>query len=693
MKKERITVISKTRINRYIAVFTVVILLLAGWLSVPIMQSQTADSSSGKAAGGSVVYAATKKGIIKDGPLNVRSGAGTKYRVLGTIAKKTVVTVICSVKDSHGGKWYKIKFRRKSGYVSAQYVILSSVNGTEYATAVNGYVKSSTYIRARAGISAKKYGKYYAGNIIKLRGVRKGSDGRLWYRVLYKSKRGYALAGKIMKIGYVKYSPVKKGKTKADLLRVRQGPAVSFKKLGTLPNGKQIALIGRVKYRGQYWYKIKFNSRAAYVSKAYVKLMSAEGTHSKVLNFESYMTKQGFPQSYKPYLRKLHKAHPKWVFKAQKTGLRWNTVVNAEGKLGNNLVEPTAPDSWKTLRQGAYNFVKNAYVSFDGRWKQASSGIIKYYLDPRNGLNESGIYEFLTHKYDARTQNLDTVKNITSSVSGCFMNTLSYRKAINNAGIRSGVSPNVITAMVIMEQGWQGSSLVSGKVSKYRGIYNHFNIGAYTTPKMTAVQHGLWWAKGAGKKMSHKKSEYYRPWDTITNSLSGGALYYAERYVALNQYTYYTKKFNVMNGSSNLPKHEYSTAVFAAMSEGAILKKAYRTNDEFALTFHIPVYKDMPATACKKPGTKGNNDYYLKSLKISGYSLLPSFDRYTSSYKMTVAKNVSSIKVTAAAHDRGATVMGTGNISLQTGANTVRIKVRATSGAAKTYTIKITRLS
>lgn len=30
--------------------------------------------------------------------------------------------------------------------------------------------------------------------------------------------------------------------------------------------------------------------------------------------FESYMNSQGFPESYKPYLRTLHEQYPNWVF-------------------------------------------------------------------------------------------------------------------------------------------------------------------------------------------------------------------------------------------------------------------------------------------------------------------------------------------------------------------------------------------
>ena len=43
----------------------------------------------------------------------------------------------------------------------------------------------------------------------------------------------------------------------------------------------------------------------------------------------------GFPESYKASLRALHAKYPSWKFVPVKTGLDWNTVVNAGDRLGN----------------------------------------------------------------------------------------------------------------------------------------------------------------------------------------------------------------------------------------------------------------------------------------------------------------------------------------------------------------------
>ncbi|MFR8072026.1 MAG: hypothetical protein ACLU7V_05070 [Anaerovoracaceae bacterium] len=222
-------------------------------------------------------------------------------------------------------------------------------------------------------------------------------------------------------------------------------------------------------------------------------------------------------------------------------------------------------------------------------------------MDPRNFLTESGIYQFMTHRYDSGSQSADTVAAV---IQGSFMQSRnpgggysSYSTLINAAGKNGGVNPNVLAAMIIQEQGWSGSSLVSGTYPGYQGYYNFFNIGAYTTSTMNAIQRGLWYAKGSGVGAT----SYSRPWNTPYKSILGGAMFYSEEYVSNNQDSYYTKKFNVKNGVSKVGTHQYMTNVAGAASEGSIVKRAYSSNDNYPVVFEIPVYSSMPSTACQLP--------------------------------------------------------------------------------------------
>lgn len=443
-------------------------------------------------------------------------------------------------------------------------------------------------------------------------GERTGKDKAKWYRIKHGSKTGYVLAKYVKLKAAAASAPKetavnKKGTVNDGPLNVRKGAGTNYAKLGSLAKGKTITVLTKVKSAsGQTWYKFNYSgSQKGYVLSSYITLVkdtppagsNLEGSNLSDAEFETWMTQQGFPDSYKNGLRALHQAHPQWIFKAQNTGIDWSSALAKEMKIGINLVEPSSPDSWKSKAPGAYNSSTGKYTAFDGRWNAASEAIVAYYMDPRNFFNTTSIYQFMDHNFDAASQTKETIKSMVSR-SSCFMNTTSYIDNLYNAGVNSKVNPNVITAMVIQEQGWKGGSgLISGKYSGYKGIYNHFNIGAYTTSTMSATERGLWWAKGAGTGAT----SYGRPWNSIEKSLAGGASYYSSNYLTNKQHTYYTKKFNVMNGLNSVATHQYMTNTAGGESEGKILRYAYESSADYPITFHIPVYSGMPASPCAKP--------------------------------------------------------------------------------------------
>lgn len=258
----------------------------------------------------------------------------------------------------------------------------------------------------------------------------------------------------------------------------------------------------------------------------------------------------------------------------------------------------------------------------------------------------------------------------------------SYAEIIMNAAARSGVNPYVLTAMILQEQGTQGSRGVSGKVAGYEGYYNFFNIEAYKSGTMEAVERGLWFASQSGS--------YERPWNSVDKAIQGGAMYYGANYVDAGQDTFYLKKFNVQG--SNLYKHQYMTNVQAAASEGAKLEQAYSSQlKQLALEFKIPVYKNMPNDLCRQPTSDSSPNNKLSSLSVDGYSLTPTFSRDVTSYNMIVSPTVGSVTVRAAAADSNAVVTGTGSIQLQSGNTDITIQVKAQNGTVSYYVIHVVR--
>ena len=110
-------------------------------------------------------------------------------------------------------------------------------------------------------------------------------------------------------------------------------------------------------------------------------------------------------------------------------------------------------------------------------------------------MNDTGVYQFMTHSYDGSNQNASTVAAV---VKGTFMETRNpgggysnYASLINAVGKASNVNPNVLAAMIVQEQGSKGtSSLISGTVSGYKGYYNFFNVNAYETPSHNKITNG-----------------------------------------------------------------------------------------------------------------------------------------------------------------------------------------------------------
>lgn len=386
-------------------------------------------------------------------------------------------------------------------------------------------------------------------------------------------------------------------------LNIRSGPGTSYRSIGLLSINKEINILDMVTGNdGKTWYYMEYNGINGYVAAEFIVVSSHEEYETDA-KFEAYLDTQGFPESYKPYLRTLHAKYPNWNFRAARTGLSWNDVLEREGKLGKSLVSSSAPSSWKSQAAGAYDPQTGKYTSFDsGGWAAASEKIIAYYLDPRNFINQIGIFQFLTHTYDAETQ---TSAGLAAVVSGTFLDAAfpetgfaTYADALMEAGRTATVNPYVLASMILVEQGTSGTGkCISGTVSGYEGYYNYYNIGAYKTASMSAVTRGLWYASRSGS--------YQRPWDGHFASLLGGALFYSENYVKQNKNTLYFKKWNVMNGLEDVGEGQYMTNVQGAESEAAALRKGYLSLLDSPMIFEIPIYSGMPDAACRKPS--GNN--------------------------------------------------------------------------------------
>lgn len=300
-----------------------------------------------------------------------------------------------------------------------------------------------------------------------------------------------------------------------------------------------------------------------------------------------------YPQV-KEMLKSLQAEHPNWKFKILYTDITWSTAIANEyvghGASPRNLV----PANNSNYDQEWICKVCGANKVYDsGKWHCASESAIAYMMDVRNSLNSADIFQLLELSYSECSK--DALK---AMVANTFLNNDSCVNAILEAGQRYNVNAYYIVARILQEQGKSGSTLSKGQGynGQYVGYYNVFNIGASGNGKDTVILNGL-------KKAQEKG------WTTLESSIIGGTEAIAKNYIARGQNTLYLQKFDVDNSDGNLYWHQYMQNLVAAQKEGQTLKKTFEDmgNVNGAYTFIIPVFKNMPATACDRPSTTNTN--------------------------------------------------------------------------------------
>ena len=360
--------------------------------------------------------------------------------------------------------------------------------------------------------------------------------------------------------------------------------------------------------------------------------------------------------------------------------------------IGRSLTYGSAKSSWKSVADGCYDWESGQYTQLDsGGWVQASSALVEYALDPRNFLNADNIFMFENLSFDSSLQD---ESGLESMVDGTFMENSShdlrydgrnytYITGLLLAGQESGVSPYHLASRILQEQGNSGyGSSISGTQSGYYwGYYNYYNIGAYASGGLTAVQNGL-------KYASRNDDETLRPWNTRMKSIIGGAIYLGKSYINRGQNTLYYEKFD-MTGRG----HQYMTNVLAPRSESVKSAQGYSDSNKnnIAFIFRIPVYENMPENVCEIPTGDGSPNNRLSDLYVEGYSLTPTFSLYTIEYSLIVDYDTSSVYVGGSALDSSADVSGLGYHDLSVGSNDITITVTAANGDNQDYTITVVR--
>lgn len=246
--------------------------------------------------------------------LSVRKGPATTYGRLTVLDKGTTVDFV----GKFSNNWYKIKYGSGYAYVCGDYLKISQTTTTtakheDDVQTMDRYGVTTARLNVRKGPGTKYDVVTVAPVGSRLHITGKTADG--WYRIAYGSVQAYVSAD------YVKLesetattttrpvttttkptttattattkpttttttqpettlpqTDVDKGmlpaKGTASVtvdLNVRSGPATSYDKIGSVPNGTTVSLLGRFRVGNTYWYKINFGGGAGYVSGDYMK--------------------------------------------------------------------------------------------------------------------------------------------------------------------------------------------------------------------------------------------------------------------------------------------------------------------------------------------------------------------------------------------------------------------------------------
>lgn len=539
------------------------------------------------------------------------------------------------------------------------------------------------------------------------------------------------------------------GTVTAQVANVRQTPDTTLPQLTTIYSAQRVEVLA---ITDNQWYKIKFiqadKEYTGYTVADFIRLTSSETEYEQNTDFETYLTKQGFPESYKEPLRKIYAQHPNWIFEANHTGLTWEQALDGEESIPYNNVIPTRfADGYKSTKYytdtqlkgkpPVYIWETNQWSLYDAAWNMCNRDYLAYFMDPRNFLDPVNIFQFELLSFDPTIHTKEGTEKI---LSGSFMGnkTFDYVDAATNetrsmlfsdafmkaaSETYSSVSPYHLASRSRIEVGSNGSPSVSGTfsddlVAAYaaRGVtyvpdetdiacdghYNFYNIGAYASNVLLGnVKNGLNYARTNTRLYPFVEfnptydpdlDPVAMPWVDPLRSIVGGSLFIGGSYINVGQNTLYLQKFDVDNTDDRLYYHQYMGNAIAPFYEALQIYDAYNDMNFLSnpIKFSIPVFKEMPESTSLPDIRNPNN--WLKELSIADYQLTPGFTAAnTGEYDLIVEEDVSSITIIAEPVTNLAEVDGSGVKQLTVGENIFPIVVTAENGDQRTYTLSVTR--
>ena len=217
------------------------------------------------------------KGIVNADTLNVRSGASTGNSVIGSLYNNSKVEIIST---SNG--WHKIKYNNTIGFVSAEYIKITSNDDSSGSNSSNsGNSNSSTGIvnadalnvRSGASTSNSIIGTLYKNSKVEILSTSNG-----WHKIKFNGGTAFVSSefisdstGTVTPPEETPPSHTVEGKVaiiNADALNVRSGAGTSYSIVTTVRYGSKLPIISYT----NGWYNVKVGNTTGYISGDYVTI-------------------------------------------------------------------------------------------------------------------------------------------------------------------------------------------------------------------------------------------------------------------------------------------------------------------------------------------------------------------------------------------------------------------------------------
>ncbi len=264
---------------------------------------------------------------ITGNSVNVRAGAGTNYKVLGSV-KKGQRYKYYATKTVNGNKWYKIKLNQTDGWVIGTYakVVSTGVTTTTTTAAQMKYIEvteKAVNVRAGAGTHCKVIGTARLGQRYRYYST-KTVNGEKWYKIKFNGNDSW-IAGSCVKLvasgvttttakptttttvktttttttakpttttttakattttttkatttttSAPKYYVLVTGNS----VNIRSGAGTNYGVITSVKKNTKLTYLGEKTVSGKKWYNVKVNGKSGWIISTYSKLVSTVTT-------------------------------------------------------------------------------------------------------------------------------------------------------------------------------------------------------------------------------------------------------------------------------------------------------------------------------------------------------------------------------------------------------------------------------